>query len=104
MYFDYILEAISQVNWHVKYVETFGSKNCLQFHLLFHENKRQFKCQYEGCGKEFNTKESLSQHKLVHLKNKLLQCNYCSYQTNHSKDFNAHIQIKYTRQELVMCK
>lgn len=57
----------------------------------------------EDCEKTFNTKDNMIQHKLVHLKKKLFQCNYCSHQTNHRQYLNEHIQTKHTRQGLVKC-
>ena len=48
-------------------------------YLLFHKNKREFKCSHKDCGKTFNSKNSLYLHKFVHSENKF-KCNYCSHQ------------------------
>ena len=82
---------------------TFKQKEGLRHHLLSHENKRQFICPNQGCDKAFNNKGNLNQHKVVHLKNKL-QCNYCSYKTNHLRYLKEHIKGRHTKRDLVKCK
>ena len=68
--------------------------------MLIHENKRQFQCQHEGCGKRFNFKMNLIQHQVVHKEENWFKCEYCSHETNNLYVLNDHIEAKHTREGL----
>ena len=48
-------------------------------------------------------KIDLRSHQVVHSNNKQFKCNECSYQINRRQNLNDHIQIRYTRQDIVRC-
>ena len=82
----------------------FPRRGHLNRHLKFHENKREFKCTYEGCDKAFNTKHCLTKHQLVHSETKLFKCDYCPLETNRQENLKDHIKSKHTREGLFQCK
>ena len=82
---------------------TFARQKRLEYHLLSHENKRQFICPQDGCDKTFNNKYRLKEYEVIHLKNKLFHCNYCLHKTDRRDYLIDHIKAKHTRQDLVKC-
>ena len=70
----------------------FKRSEYLKNHRLIDSNERQFVCDWSQCGKRFNTRPSLRQHKLfVHLKERKFEFDYNNCEKKFFNKFNLEI-------------
>ena len=77
--------------------ETFSNYRCsnkyyLKRHIVRHTAERQFKCEFEGCGKSFFDQHVLRSHEKIHLGIKDFHCTLCPKQFTQSQQLSVHMK------------
>ena len=67
--------------------------------MIRHTGERQFKCDWEGCGKSFYDSQVLKVHEKLHLDLKEFQCSLCPKQFRQSQ----HLVVHMKRHQGVSC-
>lgn len=62
---------------HIGCNKVFRSIQLLNKHLEKHLEKKEFVCDFESCGRKFDSKGKLSRHRTIHTKEKSAQCIKC---------------------------
>lgn len=65
------------------------NKKVFNNHIRAHENKREFKCDYEGCNAAFNQPSGLHAHKKKHLM--IYECKICYKSFSDAADLEGHM-------------
>merc|ERR1712012_1536133 len=69
--------------------EAFTRKDVLDAHMKYkHSDERNYVCEVEGCGKEFKTKASLTNHMKSHSDERPHKCPFCE------KDYKQHRHLQ----------
>ena len=76
-----------------------SNKYTLKRHMIRHTGERQFKCDWEGCGKSFYDSQVLKVHEKLHLDLKEFQCSLCPKQFRQSQ----HLVVHMKRHQGVSC-
>ncbi len=53
------------------------------------------KCTYEGCNKEFKTKDALKNHAFIHSNQKPMSCNYCEFSCRQRNSMDVHMNTHH---------
>ena len=72
--------------------KTCSNKYTLKRHMIRHTGERQFKCEWEGCGKSFYDAQVLKVHEKLHLDLKEFQCSLCPKQFRQSQHLVVHMK------------
>ena len=72
--------------------KTCSNKYTLKRHMIRHTGERQFKCEWEGCGKSFYDSQVLKVHEKLHLDLKEFQCSLCPKQFRQSQHLVVHMK------------
>ena len=80
--------------------KTCSNKYTLKRHMIRHTGERQFKCDWEGCGKSFYDSQVLKVHEKLHLDLKEFQCSLCPKQFRQSQ----HLVVHMKRHQGVSCQ
>jgi len=68
------------------------TKEFLEVHMqVKHLGLKRFKCEIDGCVKEFSLNKYLIKHRRIHDTSTSYQCNECEFSTNLSKNLQRHI-------------
>ena len=69
-----------------------SNKYYLKRHIVRHTAERQFKCEFEGCGKSFFDQHVLRSHEKIHLGIKDFHCSLCPKQFTQSQQLSVHMK------------
>ena len=69
-----------------------SNKYYLKRHIVRHTAERQFKCEFDGCGKSFFDQHVLKSHEKIHLGIKDFHCTLCPKQFTQSQQLSVHMK------------
>ncbi|XP_059176343.1 myoneurin-like isoform X2 [Physella acuta] len=69
----------------------FSLRGNAKAHMITHTDSRPFTCDFEGCGKQLRTKESLRRHQLSHLGIKMFECKECKKRFSCNSSLQEHM-------------
>ncbi|CAL1528465.1 unnamed protein product, partial [Lymnaea stagnalis] len=69
----------------------FSLRSNAKAHMITHTDIRPFSCDFEGCGKQLRTKESLRRHQLSHLGIKMFDCKECQKKFSCNASLQEHM-------------
>ena len=69
-----------------------SNKYYLKRHIVRHTAERQFKCEFDGCGKSFFDQHVLRSHEKIHLGIKDFHCSLCPKQFTQSQQLSVHMK------------
>ncbi len=72
-------------------------KNALNLnaHMSKVHPKVLHKCTYQGCNKEFKTKDALKNHAFIHLDKKPMRCDYCEFSCRQRNSMDVHMRVHH---------
>ena len=69
-----------------------------------HDKLKEFECEENGCDAIFSQKQALDKHiKIVHLGEKILQCQYCDNWFSQSGNLRIHIETVHEKKKPFWC-
>ena len=76
--------------------DKFVTQGDLNLHMARkHSDKRNYICDFKGCGKAFKTQSDLSNHKKSHSDKKPLKCPYCPKEYKRFSNLRTHVYKKH---------
>lgn len=81
-----------------------SNASSLNEHRMIHTGKKDFKCPFENCKKEFNREKYLKKHIVIHTKDgdKPHQCRECNIGFSRKENFDDHMK-KHTGEGFFKC-
>ena len=73
----------------------FKNKHYVQAHKNKVHTTKLHKCTYQGCNKEFKTKDALKKHALIHSNEKPMSCEYCEFTCRQRNSMDVHMKTHH---------